>query len=157
MQVAPGETTTRQYLGFTVAGESYAVGILQVHEILAFDTITAVPGAPPFVRGVINLRGAVVPVIDLARRLCLRDTPLTPRTCIVIVDAGMDGGRAVVGLLADTVTEVLEVPDELVQAPPDFGTPVTSAWLRGMARAERGFVLLLDVERVVGSDELEAP
>ncbi len=93
----------RQYLAFTLAGSDYAVGILQVKEILQYESVTRVPSVPPSVRGVINLRGSVVPVIDLAVKFGLAATPVTNRTCVLIVEAALEGERAVMGVLADAV------------------------------------------------------
>jgi purine-binding chemotaxis protein CheW len=142
-------TERRQYLSFTLAGGDYAVGILQVKEILQFEQVTRVPSVPPSIRGVINLRGAVVPVIDLA------ETPVTKRTCILIVEASLGAERSVVGIVADAVREVLELGPEEIEAPPAFGTQVRVDFLVGMGKTGKGFVLLLDLDRVVSAGEKE--
>src|SRR5512136_2037277 len=108
----------RQYLSFALAGSDYAVGILQVKEILQYETVTRVPSVPASIRGVINLRGSVVPVIDLAVKFGLASTPITNRTCVLIVEVAMEGERAVMGVLADSVREVLDLGPADVEPPP---------------------------------------
>lgn len=145
-----------QYLSFFVAGEEYGVGILKVREILEFDTITRVPGTPPHVRGVLNLRGSVVPVIDLAVKLGLPETQVTRRTCVVIVEVLLEGEPTVMGLMADAVSQVIELSPDQVEPPPPFGTGIRVEFLQGMGRAGKKFVLLLDIERVLTTNELLA-
>src|SRR5512141_2217372 len=147
------ESERRQSLSFTLAGSDYAVGILQVKEILQYDTVTKVPSVPPSVRGVINLRGAVVPVVDLAVKFGLAATPVTNRTCVLIVEAALEGERAVMGVLADAVREVLELGKEDVEPPPTFGTQVKVEFITGMAKVGKGFVLLLDLDKVISARE----
>jgi len=145
-----------QYLTFHLAGEEYAVGILQVKEIIEYGTITKVPQTPPSIRGVINLRGNVVPVVDLAVKFGLAPSPITERTCIVIVEADFDGERTVMGVIADAVSKVVKLsPEEIVPAPP-FGTQVRVDFLRGMGKAGKKFVLLLDIDKVLCAAELQA-
>jgi purine-binding chemotaxis protein CheW len=131
------------------------VGILQVKEILQYETVTRVPSVPPSVRGVLNLRGAVVPVVDLAVKFGLPATPVTNRTCVLIVEASLEGERTVMGVVADAVREVLELGPEDVEPAPAFGTRVRVDYLRGMAKAGKGFVLLLDLDRVISAGERE--
>lgn len=145
-----------QYLSFELAGAEYGVGILAVKEILQFETITPVPSVPRSVRGVINLRGSVVPVIDLAAKFGLPETAVTRRTCILIVEVQLDGRPTVMGLMADSVREVIELGPADIEPPPPFGTRVKVEHLLGMGKAGgKRFVLLLDVDRVVSADEKE--
>jgi len=146
----------KQYLSFTLGGSDYAVGILQVKEILQFETVTRVPSVPPSVRGVINLRGSVVPVIDLAVKFGLAPMPVTKRTCVLIVEASLEGERAVMGVLADAVREVLDLGPNDVEPPPSFGTQVRVEFITGMAKVGKGFVLLLDLDRVISAREKAA-
>lgn len=146
----------RQYLSFTLAGGDYAVGILQVKEILQYDTVTRVPSVPASVRGVINLRGSVVPVIDLAVKFGLAPMPVTNRTCVLIVEAQLESERAVMGVLADSVREVLELGSADIEAPPTFGTAVKVEFITGMAKVGKGFVLLLDLDKVISAKEKAA-
>ncbi|GEJ58400.1 chemotaxis protein CheW [Anaeromyxobacter diazotrophicus] len=152
---ASDATQRNQYLSFTLAGSDYAVGILQVREILQYETVTRVPSVPPSIRGVINLRGAVVPVLDLALKFGLEATPVTKRTCVLIVDASVGGESTVVGVMADAVREVLELGGDEVEPPPSFGTQVRVDYLVGMGKAGKGFVLLLDLDRVISAGERE--
>jgi purine-binding chemotaxis protein CheW len=144
-----------QFLSFALAGCDYGVPILHVKEILQYEAITRIPSVPRSVRGVINLRGAVVPVVDLALKFGLPETAATPRTCILIVEASLGGDRAVMGVLADAVIEVLELGEGDVEPPPPFGTGIRVDYLSGMAKLGKGFVMLLDVDRVLSADEKE--
>src|SRR5512143_3673065 len=118
-----------QYLSFRLSGGDYAVGILQVKEILQYETVTPVPPVPASIRGVINLRGAVVPVIDLSVKFGRPPTPVTKRTCIVIVEVAFGGERTILGFVADAVREVLELGSQDVERPPSFGTQVRAEHL----------------------------
>ncbi|RKH09184.1 chemotaxis protein CheW [Corallococcus sp. CA053C] len=142
------------YLSFMLADEQYAVGLLQVREIIEYRPVTRVPGMPAAVQGVINLRGSVVPVVDLAVKFGLPPRPITRWSCFVIVEATFDGQQTVLGLLADTVREVLELGPGDIEPPPAFGTRVRLEFLRGMGRQEDAFILLLDLDRLLSLDEL---
>jgi purine-binding chemotaxis protein CheW len=152
----PTTATSTQYLSFILAGEEYALGILQVKEIIEYDTITRIPGAPVWVRGVFNLRGSVVPVVDLAVKLGLAPTIPTRWSCIVVVEVKSGGERLVLGLLADTIGQVIDLTPGEVVPPPAFGVPVHVDYLVGMGRqgSERKFVLLLDIDKVLSSQEV---
>jgi purine-binding chemotaxis protein CheW len=145
----------RQFLSFAIAGSDYGVPILRVKEILQYEAITPVPAAPRSIRGVINLRGAVVPVVDLAVKFGLPVTPVTNRTCILIVEAGLDSERSVVGVLADAVSEVLELSPDDLEPPPTLGAHIQLEYLAGMGKVGKGFVLLLDLDRVLSAAEKE--
>jgi purine-binding chemotaxis protein CheW len=148
------DVSESQFLSFQVAGEEYAVGILRVREIIEYGTITRVPTTPPWVRGVFNLRGGVVPVIDLAVKFGLPRGEVTSRTCIVIVETRLGGETTLMGLVADAVSQVMELRPDEIEAAPGFGTRVRVEYLQGMAKADRKFVLLLDIDRVLSSDEI---
>ena len=145
-----------QCLTFTLAGEEYGVGILQIREIVEYETLTRVPQTPSWIRGVMNLRGTVVPVIDLAVKFGLPDTEVTPRTCVVIVEADLEGELTLMGVLVDAVVRVLDLTPGEVEEPPAFGTRVRVEFLLGVARVEDKLVLLLDIDRVLSLDELLA-
>ena len=145
-----------QYLTFYLGGEEYAIGILQAKEILEYDTLTKVPQTPPSIRGVINLRGSVVPVVDLAAKFGLPPSTVTKRTCIIIVEAGLGGTRTVMGVLADAVSQVMDLAPEDIEPPPAFGTAVRVDYLQGMGKVGKKFVLILDVDRVLSAPELLA-
>ncbi len=145
-----------QYLTFYLGGEEYAIGILGVKEILEYPTVTTVPQTPPWIRGVINLRGAVVPVVDLSVKFGLPPSPVTKRTCVVIVETTLDATRAVMGIQVDAVSQVMDLAPEAIQPAPAFGTQVRVDFLRGMATLGAKFVLLLDVDRVLSAAEVLA-
>ncbi len=143
-----------QYLGFSLAGEDYAIELLRIREIIEHIPITRVPGMPSAVLGVINLRGRVVPVVDLAVKMGLGPRPITRWTCFVIVDASLDGERTTLGLLADSVSEVLDLAADDIEPPPAFGTRTPVDYLRGLGRQEQRFLLLLDMDRLLSHTEL---
>ena len=146
-----------QLLIFVLAGEEYAVDILRVREIIRYTTPTRVPGMPASVRGLINLRGRVVPVIDLAVRFGLSETVITERTSIVMVEVTSAEGPVVIGVITDTVTAVLELNQDQIQPTPSFGTQVGAEFLDGMAETgDQKFGMLLNIDRVLGSDVLAA-
>src|SRR5512138_781731 len=149
------ETRAAQYLSFDVAGTGYGLPILAVKEILQYEEPTRVPGSPASVRGVINVRGAVVPVLDLAVKFGKAETAPTKRTCILVVEAQVGAERLTLGVLADAVSEVLDLPPDAVEPPPAFGTGVRLDYLTGMGKVGRGFVLLLDIDRVVSAAEAD--
>lgn len=144
-----------QYLSFSLRDTEYAVGILNVKEILQYEQTTRVPSTPRSVRGVINLRGQVVPVVDLAAKFGLGETTPGRLTCILIVEARIDGTPAVVGVLADSVQEVIELGKDDVEPTPAFGTQVRVDFLLGVGKIGKRFVLLLDLDRVISADEGE--
>lgn len=144
-----------QFLSFTISGTDYGLPILTVKEILQHEQPTSVPGAPPSIRGVINVRGSVVPVLDLAVKFGRAETVATKRTCILVVEAQVGRERLTLGVVADAVNEVLDLPTDAVEPPPAFGTGVRLDYLTGMGKVGKGFVLLLDVDRVVSASEAE--
>ncbi len=143
-----------QYLTFRIAGETYAIGVLQVKEILCFETITQVPSTPRSVRGVINLRGSVVPVVDLAVKFGLPESPITRLSCIVIVEVDLDGEQTVMGVMTDSVSQVVEFLPSDIEPPPPFGTNVQTNHLVGMGSDDDKFVLILDIDEVLTAEEL---
>ncbi|HET8647568.1 MAG TPA: chemotaxis protein CheW [Vicinamibacteria bacterium] len=153
MQQANAGGGPGQYLGFHVGDQEYGVPILTIREILEYEPVTRVPSAPPSVRGVINLRGSVVAVVDLALKLGLAGTRATARTCIVIVEALLHGRPAVVGLLADAVSHVIELAPRDIEPPPSFGTRPRAEYLHGLGKVGRRFVLLLDIDRVLSAED----
>ena len=144
-----------QYLGLYIGAEEYAIGILQVKEILQFESITRVPGMPPSMRGVINVRGSVVPVVDLAVKFGLPETVVGSRTCVVILEARLDGEATVMGVMADAVSQVVELSAADILPPPAFGTRVHADYITGMGRSGRKFILVLDIDKLLADDELK--
>ena len=143
-----------QYLTFRVAGETYAIDILRVREIIEHRPVTRVPLAHPCVRGVINLRGSVVPVVDLALRFGMPETVVNRRTCLVIVETQIEDAGLVLGVTADSVCEVIELEPEAIAKPPPFGTPLPAEFLKGLGRSAERFVLILNVDRALDLDAL---
>ncbi|HEY6003563.1 MAG TPA: chemotaxis protein CheW [Anaeromyxobacter sp.] len=139
----------QQYLSFSLREAEYALPILRVKEIRQYETVTPIPSVPRAVRGVMNLRGAVVPVVDLAARLGLAETPLTRLTCILVVEATIEGQPCVVGIMTDAVREVIELGPKDIEPVPAFGTRVRARFLTGVGKAAGRFALLLDVDEVV--------
>jgi purine-binding chemotaxis protein CheW len=144
-----------QYLTFLLAGEEYAIGILKVKEIIEYDTVTTVPKTPRWVRGVINLRGAVVPVVDLGLKFGLEERPVTKTTCIVIVEGQVEGQSTLMGVMADAVSQVMDIAAGDVQEVPTFGTRIKVDYLQGMAQLGKKFVLLLYIDKVLSADEVQ--
>ena len=145
-----------QYLTFMLGDELFAMGINTVREILQHGAMTAVPLMPDFVRGVINLRGAVVPVIDLQVRFGRPRAQVGKKTCVIILDASRDGESALLGLLVDSVSEVIEIARDSIEPPPQFGTAIKREFIHGMGRVEDGFIVILEPERALDMDEMAA-
>lgn len=143
-----------QFLTFLLAEESYAVSILRVREILEYATITPIPNMPSSIRGVINLRGAVVPVVDLAIRFGLPGSRVTKRTCVIIVEIEADGDRLVTGLMADAVSQVVDLPAGEIEPPPAFGSRLRADFLQGLGKMGKKFVLILDLDQALSATEL---
>ncbi|EXJ14947.1 chemotaxis protein CheW [Imhoffiella purpurea] len=148
------EEGTSQYLTFTVAGQMFGIGILAIKEIIQYGAVSSVPMMPDFIRGVINLRGAVVPVVDLSARFHGRAAEAGRRSCIVIVEMNEEGSVQDVGILVDSVSAVLEISPEEIEPPPAFGAGIKSDFIRGMGKVDGRFVILLDVSRVLGTEGL---
>lgn len=150
---------THKYLSFTLQGEVYAMGIEQVKEIIEFGPITLVPMMPAFMRGVINLRGTVVPVIDLSRRFGGEPSVVGRRTCVVILElpAGeaSDLGPQVIGVIVDAVNAVLDIAAAAIEPPPSFGTGIRPDFLQGMGKVKERFVLILNVHKTLSLEELK--
>lgn len=144
-----------QYLTFMLGNEMFALGILGIKEIIEYGNLTVVPMMPTFVRGVINLRGAVVPVVDLSARFGCVNSLISRRSCVVIIEScDNEGDTQDVGLLVDAVSEVLDIPAAQIEAPPSFGAKIRADFISGMAKVEGRFVIVLDVKHVVSIEEM---
>jgi len=147
---------SQQYLTFYIRGEEYAVGILRVREIIEYETVTRVPTTPAHVRGVINLRGGVMPVIDLAAKFGHGETTPQKTTCVVVVETRLrDELLTTVGIMADAVSEVVDIAAAAIEPPPSFGTHVRIDFLTGMGKLDGRLVLVLDIDRVLSPVEIE--
>jgi purine-binding chemotaxis protein CheW len=149
-------TETRQYLTFKLGTEVFATEVAKVREVLDFTTVTEIPRTPEFMSGVINLRRSVVPVVDL--RLCLHmsKTERTRNTCIVVVEVLLDNESIVIGALADSVEEVIDLEPDQIEPPPRIGTQIRTDFIKGMGKRDSQFIMILDIDRVFSVDELMA-
>ncbi len=143
-----------EYLTFTLDAETYGITLKRVMEILEYQPVTLVPGAPPSIRGVVNLRGSVVPVVDLAGKFGLQTSPVTKWTCLVVVQTNLGGDSTLLALVADAVNDVIPFAGDDIAPPPAFGTRVRLEYLLGLGKAEGSLVLLLDADRVLSLEEL---
>lgn len=150
----PVSEEVTQYLTFDVGGEIYAIGILDVNEIIEVGNMTRVPMTPGFIRGVINLRGSVVPVVDLSCRLGRRPSELTKRSCIVLVEVTAHDLHQTIGMLVDEVNEILEIDREHIQPAPQFGNEVRTSFIQAMGRVNEAFIVLLEINEVLSVEEL---
>jgi purine-binding chemotaxis protein CheW len=155
-EATPQPVSQGQYLTFYVAGEEYAVNILKVKEIIEFDTVTAVPNTAPWIRGVTNLRGNVVPVIDLAVKFGLPASQTSKLSCIVITEVSYSGDKLTMGVMADSVNQVLDFLQNDIEETPPFGTRVRLEFLLGMGKMGKKFCLILDIDKVLSADEIVA-
>ena len=145
-----------QYLTFGLGTETFAIGIMAIKEIIEYASLTEVPMMPPYVRGVINLRGSVVPVLDLPIRFGKASSAVTKRTCIVIIDVMVGSDRHVLGLVVDAVNAVLDIPPSDIEPPPAFGASIRTEFIRGMVKINSKFVIVIDVDHVLAADEAQA-
>jgi purine-binding chemotaxis protein CheW len=145
-----------QYLTFVLGRETFAIGILGIKEILEYEEPTDVPMMPNFIRGIVNLRGAVVPVIDLSARFGKASTAVNKKTCIVILETMAHEESQVLGVVVDAVNEVLEIPHADIEPPPSFGASVRTDFIEGMGKVHDKFVIILNVNCVLSIDEMES-
>ena len=144
----------KQYLTFMLGGEMFAIGILGIKEIIEYNGLTEVPMMPECIRGVINLRGAVVPVMDLSARFGRAMSTVTKRTCIIIVEIEAHGERQDIGVVVDAVNAVLEIPISEIEAPPAFGSKIRTDFIEGMGKVNGKFVILLNVNQILSVEDI---
>ena len=144
-----------KYLTFNLAGEEYGLGILKVKEIIGMMPITVVPQTPPYVKGVINLRGKVIPVIDLRLKFSIAAAEYTERTCIIVVEIAAAGRMILMGILVDSVSEVLNIKAADIEETPSFGARLNTQYILGMAKAGGSIKILLDIDRILSSEEIK--
>ena len=144
-----GAVRREKYLTFNLAGEQYGLEILKVQEIIGLMDITSVPQTPDYVRGVVNLRGKVIPIIDLRKKFGLETIEDTEQTCIIVVDVGM-----LMGIIVDTVQEVHDIPSASIEPPPQLGMNVDTSFILGMGKVKEEVKILLDIDKVLTSEEL---
>jgi len=143
-----------KYLTFSMASEEYGIGILKIKEIIGMMSITTVPQTPEFIKGVINLRGKVIPVIDLRLRFGMTANDYTERTCIIVVEIPGLSGTVMIGIVVDSVSEVLSIKGDEIEETPTFGTKLNTDYILGMAKMDGGVKILLDIDRVLSRDEM---
>lgn len=152
--IAAVDRAPQQYLTFALGGEMFAVAILNVKEIIEYGALTEIPMMPAFIRGVINLRGAVVPVIDLASRFGGKAGTVARRTCIVIIEVDDADGKQDIGVMVDAVSEVLEIPARDIEAAPSFGARIRTDFIAGMGKINGKFVIILNLGTVLSIEEI---
>ncbi len=145
---------TGKYLTFSLEDEEYGIGILKVKEIIGMMTITSVPRTPEFVKGVVNLRGKVIPVVDLRLKFSMESIPYTERTCIIVVEIDTKSETVLIGIVVDSVSEVLNIKESEIEETPTFGTSLNTDYILGMAKMEGGVKILLDIDRVLSNEEI---
>lgn len=148
--------TSSQYLTFTLAEEQYAVEVYDVKEVLEYTTVTRVPRTQDFMRGVINLRGSVVPVIDLRLKFGMGETQKTIATSIIVMEVEIGGDKVTVGTLADSVQEVIDLDESQIEPPPQIGTRIRTEFIRGIGKQDERFIIILEIDRIFTEDELSA-
>jgi purine-binding chemotaxis protein CheW len=150
-----GITETTQYLTFKLGEEIFALEVAKVREILDFPTVTKVPNTPDFMRGVINLRGGVVPVIDLRLKFGFAQTEKTVNTCIIVVEVSLRGETTILGALSDSVQEVFDLEPDQIEPAPKIGTQLKSDFIKGIGKRKNNFIIILDIDKIFSADELE--
>ena len=156
MDAASTETTANQYLTFVLAGEYYALPVATVREVLELQEVTRIPQMADYMKGVINVRGSVLPVIDLRLKFGMEEAEATVDTAIVVTDVAAGDDRVTVGCQADSVDEVLDIPPENIEPAPRVGTKVNADFIKGIGKNNEHFIMILDIDRVFRDDELEA-
>lgn len=146
---------TNQFLAFRLEEEVFAFDISKVREVLEFDGVTKVPQTPDMMKGVINLRGSVVPVIDMRIKFGMGETDITVDTVIIIIEVELDNESTMIGALVDSVKEVMDLDSEQIEPPPSLGTRLNTEFIRGMGKQESQFIIILNIEKVFSADELE--
>jgi purine-binding chemotaxis protein CheW len=147
-------TDTRQYLTFQLGNEIFGIDVFNVREILEFTSVTKVPKAPDFMRGVINLRGSVVPVLDMRLKFGLTETEKTVDTCIIVVEVGFGSENIIIGALVDSVQEVFELDPNSIEPAPRIGSQLRTEFIRGMGKKDDRFIIILDMERLFSPEEI---
>jgi len=150
----PSITETRQYLTFQLGEEVFAIDVSHVREILEFNTVTKVPKTPEYMRGVINLRGSVVPVLDMRLKFGMTMTEKTVNTCIIVVEVSLDGETTIIGALVDSVQEVFELEPDKIEPAPRIGIRLKTEFIKGMGKRDDTFIIILDIDKVFTAEEL---
>ncbi len=150
------EDLAGKYLTFKLGDEGYGLEIIKVQEIIGMQEITKIPRTPPYVKGVINLRGKVIPVIDLRSKFDMEEQERTRKTCIIVVQVQQGGNSLIIGIVVDEVSEVLNISGSQIESPPSLSSRVDTCFIMGMAKTEAAVQILLDIDRVVAEEEMDA-
>lgn len=143
-----------QFLTFMLSGDEFAVPIMQVKEIIEYDGLTTVPMVPGFIAGALNLRGAIVPVVNLAVKFDMPPTKITRRTCVIIMEVRLDDEQTVMGILVDKVLQVIDIAEENIEAAPSLGAQIRTDFIRGMGKLDDRFVIILAIDKVLSTEEI---
>jgi len=143
-----------KYLTFTLANEEYGIGILKIKEIIGMILITTIPQAPEYVKGVVNLRGKVIPVIDLRLKFGMQAIEYNERTCIIVLEIGDQNNEVMIGIVVDSVSEVLNIKGEDIEEAPHFGSTLDTEYILGMAKSENSVKILLNIDSILKTDEI---
>lgn len=152
---SPSRLETNQFFTFMLSGEVFAIDISQIREVLEYTQITKVPQTPDMMKGVINLRGSVVPVIDMRLKFEMGEIEKTIETCIVIIEILLDGTTTLIGALVDSVKEVMDLDSNHIEPPPKIGTQLNTDYIRGMGKHDDQFIIILDIDKIFSASELE--
>ena len=144
-----------QFLSFILGNEQYAVDILKVQEIRSWEPVSRIPNVPSHEKGVVNLRGAIVPVIDLRDKFNLGHAEYTPMTVVVILQTEVEGKNRIMGVVVDAVSNVIDIDKTTIQSPPEFGTKVSTEYINGLAAVDEQMVMLLDVDKLLKLDDVD--
>ena len=147
---------TRQYLTFQLGEEVFAIDVANVREILEYNSVTRVPKSPEYMRGVINLRGSVVPVFDMRLKFGMTGTQKTINTCIVVVEVSYEGEDIIIGALVDSVQEVFELEADQIEPAPKIGTHLRTEFIKGMGKRDERFIIILDIDKVFSVEEISS-
>ncbi|MCK9620571.1 MAG: chemotaxis protein CheW [Methylobacter sp.] len=153
--VQSNNSRVEQFLTFELAGEAYGVEILKVQEIRGWEAVRVIPNTPAFVKGVLNLRGSVVPIIDLRERFSLEHSDYSPKTVVIVLCVEHGANQFVMGIVADAVSDVLDINLEDVKRAPNFGSKIDTRYMRGMYVYKKKMIMLLDVDKLLNPDEVE--
>lgn len=156
LEAGGADVASNQYLTFSLADEEYGVDILRVQEIKGWTPVTQIPNAPPFLKGVLNLRGTIVPIVDLRMRFNLQAVEYTPTTVVIVLSLVTAGRERTFGIVVDAVSDVLNIASADVRPKPDFGTVVDADFISGLATIDEQMVMLLDIDRLLRQEDMEA-
>lgn len=145
-----------QYLTFMLSGEEYGVDILRVREIKGWDNVTPIPNTPKYIKGVINLRGTIVPIVDLRERFSLDSVEYGPTTVVIVLKVNSDNGSRTMGIVVDAVSEVYNIDDEALKPAPDFGQAISTDFVRGLGTVDDKMIIVLDIDHLLNSSVLNA-